>query len=122
MKLRNIHKSIIKSSFAKNIEQIKNIINDAESKVNELKMIHIFLSQSIRKEDIFQDYERIVNNIMKDCLFLSSKNDHNDGNFIPGIELYNNLIIENKDLKTRIYFLKGILYIYYSINEKRIYK
>ena len=85
-------------------------------------MIHIFLSQSIRKEDIFQDYERIVNNIMKDCLFLSSKNDHNDGNFIPGIELYNNLIIENKDLKTRIYFLKGILYIYYSINEKRIYK
>ena len=117
LKLRNIHKSIIKNAFAKNIEQIKNIINDVEIEVNELKMIYIFLWGSNRKMDIFQDYERCVNNIMKDCLFLSSKNDNNDGNIIPGIELYNNLIIENKDLKTRIYFLKGILYIYYLINE-----
>ena len=117
LKLRNIHKTIIKNAFTKNIEQIKNIINDSEINDNELKIIHIFLWGNNKKLEIYQDYDRMVTNIMKDCLFLSAKDDIIDANIIPGIELYNNLLIDNKDLKTRIYFLKGILPTYYIINE-----
>ena len=122
LKLRSIHNTIIKNAFCKNIDKIKNIINENEINDNDLKMIHIFLWGN-NNLDIFEDYNRIEKNLIKDCLFLlpnendDDNDDEADKNIIPGVEIYNNLMINNIELKTRIYFLKAILQIYLGINE-----
>ena len=116
LELRSIHKSIIKSAFNKNIEQIKNIINEGEISEIDLKTIYNFLWGN-KQLDIFQDYENMSNNIINNCLFLLHKDENINGNIIPGIDIFNNLLINNIDLKIRIYLFKGILQLLYEIKE-----
>ena len=119
LKIRNIHKSIIKNAFVQNIEKIKNIINEGEININELKMIYSFLWGKTDNLSIFEDYSKLANNIMNNCLFLLSKDVIEDKNICStqGADIFNNLLINNADLKTRIYFFKGILKIYLGIFE-----
>ena len=115
LNLRSIHKSIIKSALNKNIEQVKYILNEVEISENDLKATYNFLWGN-KQLNIFQDYDNMINNIIKNCLFLLHKDD-NINEIIPGNETFNNLILNNIDLKIRIYLVKGILQIYYGINE-----
>ena len=119
LKIRNIHKSIIKNAFVQNIEKIKNIINEGEININELKMIYSFLWGKTDNLSIFEDYSKLANNIMNNCLILLSKDTIEDKNICStqGADIFNNLLINNIDLKTRIYFFKGILKIYLGIFE-----
>ena len=122
LKLRGIHKSIIKNAFIKNIEQIKNLIN--EGKINDIDLNNIFTflwGNNNNKIDCFEDFEKIVDNVNKDCLFLIQKDDNNEknNNLNSGIDIYNNLAISDIDLKTRIYFLKIIFIVYNGLYERK---
>ena len=119
LKLREGHKSIINSAFSKNIDHIKNIINEG-GKINEkdLNNIHAFLCEN--KTNYIEDYNKLIKEIMKDCMFLKKKedNEENNDNFIKGIEMFNNFEISDSDLKIRVYFLKLFLIIYNALYER----
>ena len=124
--LRGIHRTIIKFAFSKNIEKIKKIINERNVPDNDLKMIFIFLWGNNSKLDLFDDYDRMVTNIMKDCAFLLSKDDNdniisNEKNetMVKGFDIFNSLLISDEELRIRIYFLKGILKIYNIIYQRK---
>jgi hypothetical protein len=126
LQLRGIHRTIIKFAFSKNIEKIKKIINERNVPDNDLKMIFIFLWGNNSKLDLFDDYDRMVTNIMKDCAFLLSKDDNdniisNEKNetMVKGFDIFNSLLISDEELRIRIYFLKGILKIYNIIYQRK---
>lgn len=121
LQLRGIHKSIIKNAFIKNIEKIKNLINEGKINDTDLNNIFTFLWGNNNKIDCFEDFEKIVDNINKDSLFLIQKddNDEKNNNLNNGIDIYNNLIISDIDLKTRIYFLKIILIVYNGLYKRK---
>ena len=126
LELRGIHRTIIKFAFSKNIEKIKKIINEGKIGDNDLKMIFTFLWGSNNKLDLFEDYDRMVTNIMKDCSFLLSKdvedniisNEKNE-TMVKGFDIFNSLLISNQELRIRIYFLKGILKLYNVIYQRK---
>ena len=116
--LRSIHKTIIKNAFVKNIEQIKNIIKDEEITNDDLKMVYVFLWGNNKKLNVFDDYDKIIKKvILKDCLFLINKEYEEDKDtcMSGGIDIFSNLLINNKDLKIRVYFVKGITEIYFGL-------
>ena len=125
LKLRGIHKSIFKNAFIKNIKNIKNKINSDKVNDNDLKMIFIFLWGNYSKLDCFDDYDRMITNIMKDCSILLPKeddeeeDDDNNGTLIAGFDIFNSLLINDLDLRIRIYFLKCMLKIYNGIYERK---
>ena len=125
LQLRGIHRTIIKFAFSKNIEKIKKIINERKVTDNDLKMIFIFLWGNNSKLDLFDDYDRMITNIMKDCSFLLSKDDEdiiaNEKNetMVKGFDIFNSLLISDEELRVRIYFLKGILKLYNVIYQRK---
>lgn len=126
LQLRGIHRTIIKFSFSKNIEKIKKIINERNVTDNDLKMIFIFLWGNNSKLDLFDDYDRMITNIMKDCSFLLSKYDddniianENNETMVKGLDIFNSLLISDEELRVRIYFLKGILKLYNLIYQRK---
>ena len=121
LKLRGIHKSILKNAFIKNIQQIKNIINSDKVNDNDLKMIFIFIWGNNNQTKYLEEYDKIANNLMKDCLFLLSNEDkeENDDLLISGLDIFKNLIISDLELKIRIYYLKGFLPFYNKMNERK---
>ena len=125
LQLRGIHRTIIKFAFSKNIEKIKKIINEKKVTDNDLKMIFIFLWGNNSKLDLFDDYDRMVTNIMKDCSFLLSKDDDDiisnekNGTMVKGFDIFNSLLISDEELRVRIYFLKGILKLYNAIYQRK---
>jgi hypothetical protein len=125
LQLRGIHRTIIKFAFSKNIEKIKKIINERKVTDNDLKMIFIFLWGNNSKLDLFDDYDRMVTNIMKDCSFLLSKDDDDiianekNGSMVKGFDIFNSLLISDEELRVRIYFLKGILKLYNVIYQRK---
>ena len=126
LQLRGIHRTIIKFSFSKNIEKIKKIINERNVTDNDLKMIFIFLWGKNSKLDLFDDYDRMITNIMKDCSFLLNKYDddniranENNETMVKGLDIFNSLLISDEELRVRIYFLKGILKLYNVIYQRK---
>ena len=117
--LRSIHKTIIKNAFVKNIDQIINIINEGEISNDDLKMVYVFLWGNNQKLNVFDDFDKIIKNILKDCLFFISKENEEkkDTNFTSGIDVFSSLLINNVDLKIRTYFVKGITQIYFGLFE-----
>jgi hypothetical protein len=123
MKLRGIHKSIIKSAYAKNLAQIKNILYHEKVDDGDLKSTYQFLWEN--KTNCFQDFDILINNIMKGCLFLIKKEENSEkrGNLLNGMDIYNNLLISDSRLKTRVYLLKLFSIIYntlFDIKEIKI--
>jgi hypothetical protein len=120
LKLRGIHKSIIKNAFSKNIEHIKNLIND-DGRINDtdLKNMNIFLCD--KTTNFFEDFNNLINEIPKECLFLLKKEDNegNNSKLINGIAVFKNLEISDCDLKIRAYFLKLFLIIYNLLFERK---
>jgi len=125
LQLRGIHRTIIKFAFSKNIEKIKKIINERNVTDNDLKMIFIFLWGNNSKIDCFDDYDRMVTNLIKDCSFLLPKEDDNvisnekNETKIKGFDIFNSLLISDEELRVRIYFLKGILKVYNLIYQRK---
>ena len=89
LKLRNIHKSIIKNAYVKNIEQIKNILNEGDININELNIIYLFLWGKDKNLNIFEDYNKMAKNIMKNCGILLPKDEKEDKNRFNNTEIYN---------------------------------
>ena len=122
LEIENLHKSIVKNAIIKIIEFIKNTVKSGF--VDDNDIFHIFEFLFLKKNKYFlDDYDILLTNICKDCLFLANNEKPSDlsGSIISyeGFEVYNSFNINDYHLKTKVYLLKCLYELYGELYDKK---
>jgi len=122
LKLRENHANIIKKIFVKNLERIIKILNVKEIKEKDLITIYnFFWDKNEEKKNYFEEYDKMINDFMEDCLFLLNKKaEDKSKSYSDKLNLFNSLDISNMEIKIRLYFIKLFFDIYDGVYNGKI--
>ena len=123
LKLREGHTDIIKKIFVKNLERIVKILNKEEIKEKDLIIIYDFFwdKKNEEKKNYFEEYDKLINDFMEDCLFLLNKKaEDKSKSYSDKLSLFNSLDISKLEIKIRLYFIKLFFDIYDGVYNGKI--